>query len=144
MKAYLIIASVMTSVVLATHSLWSNLVTNYGDPFDAIYHVRIKECGRCDGLYFAITSIIEHCDATHHGLFYFTITMDEEQTCICRTSAGVITKGNLDMSIEKMDGTGGKRWVHRKDSHESIINNDWPSVYERLCKSMKEISGSRD
>ena len=92
-------------------------------------------------MYFAITSIIEHCDATHHGLFYFTITMDEEQTCICRTSAGVITKGNLDMSIEKMDGTGGKRWEHRKDSHESTINNDWPSFYERLCKSMKEISG---
>ena len=100
-------------------------MTNYGDPSSAIYHVRIQECGTCDGLYLAITSIIEGCDTNYHGLFYFTITKDDVSTCVCRTSEGVITKGNIDMSIEKMGSPKEKIWVHQKDRDQSIINNDW-------------------
>ena len=102
----LLILLMMTSVVMAHHTIRSQKVTNYGDSTTAIYHARIQECGTCDGISIVISEIIEGCDIRYHGQFYFTVSKDDSSSCICYTSTGVITKGNLDMSIEKMDDSG--------------------------------------
>ena len=116
MKLILVLLKMTSVVVWAAHAMRFEKVTNYGDPSQAKYHARIQECGSCDGIGIAITSIVEGCDMRYHGLFYFTVTKDDASTCICRTSTGVITKGNMDMSIEKMDGSGELAWVHKKDN----------------------------
>ena len=47
------------------------------------------------------------------------------------------------MSIEKMDGSGDKVWVHqKKGENQGFPGNDWASFYTRLCTGMKEVNGS--
>ena len=130
----------IVQVVMASHNiLRSEKVTNYGDAETAKFHARIQECGKCDGVSKIITSIVEGCDLRYHGWFYFTVGKDVVETGVCRTSTGIITKGNFDMSIENMDGSGEILWVH------NIRNriDDWESFYSRLCKAIQKInSGS--
>ena len=87
----------MTSVVMAV------TVTIYGDANSAVYHARIQQCGSWGGIANAITEIVEGCDVRYHKQFYFTVSKDDVST------------GNLEMSIEKMDGSGDKVWVHQKN-----------------------------
>ena len=45
------------------------------------------------------------------------------------------------MSIEKMDGSGDKVWVHQKNgANQGFPNSDWAGFYDRLCKGMKEVN----